>query len=132
MDTPYLDLFYLHRITTDGALAMWMEAGKKLVEEGKVKYLGVSEATPAQIRAAHAISPLTAVQQEWSLLVRNLEAEVVPTCRELGIAIVAYSPLCRGLASGLVKKPEDWSKIGNEGGAATGFQSLCPYTSGQN
>lgn len=132
MDTPYLDLFYLHRITTDEALASWMQAAKKLVQEGKCKYLGLSEATPAQIRAAHAIHPLTAVQQEWSLLVRNLEAEVVPTCRELGIAIVAYSPMCRGLTSGLVKKDEDWSKIGNSGGAATGFQSLCPYTSGEN
>eukprot|EP00931_Biecheleriopsis_adriatica_P057401 TRINITY_DN34044_c0_g1_i1.p1 TRINITY_DN34044_c0_g1~~TRINITY_DN34044_c0_g1_i1.p1 ORF type:complete len:377 (+),score=88.70 TRINITY_DN34044_c0_g1_i1:130-1131(+) len=132
MDTPYLDLFYLHRISTDEALASWMQAAKKLVEEGKCKYLGVSEATPAQIRAAHSIHPLTAVQQEWSMLVRNLEADVVPTCRELGIAIVAYSPLCRGLTSGLVKKAEDWSKIGNAGGAATGFQSRCPHTSGEN
>eukprot|EP00746_Dinoflagellata_sp_MGD_P068587 gnl/MRDRNA2_/MRDRNA2_28207_c0_seq2.p1 gnl/MRDRNA2_/MRDRNA2_28207_c0~~gnl/MRDRNA2_/MRDRNA2_28207_c0_seq2.p1 ORF type:complete len:363 (-),score=85.85 gnl/MRDRNA2_/MRDRNA2_28207_c0_seq2:254-1342(-) len=132
MDTDYLDLFYLHRITTDEALANWMEASKKLVAEGKVKYLGLSEATPAQIRLAHAISPLTAIQQEWSMLIRNLEDEVVPTCRELGIAIVAYSPMCRGLTSGLVKKAEDWSLIGNAGGAATGFQSMCPYTGEAN
>eukprot|EP00747_Dinoflagellata_sp_TGD_P183240 gnl/TRDRNA2_/TRDRNA2_37982_c0_seq1.p1 gnl/TRDRNA2_/TRDRNA2_37982_c0~~gnl/TRDRNA2_/TRDRNA2_37982_c0_seq1.p1 ORF type:complete len:349 (+),score=74.01 gnl/TRDRNA2_/TRDRNA2_37982_c0_seq1:77-1123(+) len=132
MDIQCLDLFYLHRIASDEGLIKWMQASKKLVEEGKVKYLGLSEATPAQIKAAHAIHPLTAVQQEWSLLIRNLEAEVVPTCRELGIAIVAYSPLVRGMASGLVNTADDWSKIGNQGGAATGFQSMCPYTSGDN
>ena len=109
-----------------------MSACKKLVEEGKIKYLGLSEATPEEIRAAHAIDPLTAVQQEWSLVVRNLEKDVVPVCRELGIAIVAYSPLARGLTSAMVKKEEDWVKIGNGGGAATGFQSQCPYLQGAN
>jgi len=128
----YVDLYYLHRIPSDDGLKSWMEAAKELVAEGKAKYLGLSEATPAQIRTAHEISPLTAVQQEWSMLIRNLEADVVPACRELGIAIVAYSPLCRGLASGLVKTQEDWAKIGNQGGAATAFQSICPYTSGDN
>ncbi|CAE8607799.1 unnamed protein product [Polarella glacialis] len=127
-----VDLYYLHRIPGDDGLKSWMEAAKKLVAEGKCKYLGLSEATPAQIRAAHAIHPLTAVQQEWSLLIRNLEADVVPTCRDLGIAVVAYSPLCRGFTSALVKAPEDWAKIGNEGGAATGFQSGCPHLSGDN
>lgn len=127
-----VDLYYLHRVPSDAALKSWMETAKELVKEGKCKYLGVSEATPAQIRMAHAIHPLTAVQQEWSLLTRNLEADVVPTCRELGIGVVAYSPLCRGFASALVKSAEDWNKIGNEGGAASGFQSLCPNLSGDN
>eukprot|EP00286_Rhodomonas_abbreviata_P009127 CAMPEP_0181320240 /NCGR_PEP_ID=MMETSP1101-20121128/18011_1 /TAXON_ID=46948 /ORGANISM="Rhodomonas abbreviata, Strain Caron Lab Isolate" /LENGTH=347 /DNA_ID=CAMNT_0023427917 /DNA_START=134 /DNA_END=1177 /DNA_ORIENTATION=- len=127
-----VDLYYLHRIPGMEALKSWMTACKKLVAEGKIKYLGVSEATPEEIRAAHAIHPLTAIQQEWSLIVRNLEKDLVPTCRELGIAIVAYSPLCRGLTSGLVKKPEDWAKIGNEGGAATGFQTMTPYLQGDN
>lgn len=127
-----VDLYYLHRIPGQEGLANWMNACKKLVEAGKIKYLGLSEATPEEIRLAHAIHPLTAVQQEWSMVVRNLEAGVVPTCRELGIGIVAYSPLARGLTSGLVKKEEDWAKIGSEGGAATGFQSRCPYLNGDS
>lgn len=125
-----VDLYYLHRIPGKEGLTAWMNACKKLVEAGKIKYLGLSEATPEEIRLAHAIHPLTAVQQEWSMVVRNLEDTVVPTCRELGIAIVAYSPLARGLTSALVKKDEDWSKIGNEGGAANGFQTRCPYLTG--
>ena len=127
-----VDLYYLHRVPSLAAVKSWMSACKKLVEEGKIKYLGLSEATPEEIRAAHAIHPLTAVQQEWSLVVRNLEKDVVPVCRELGIAIVAYSPLARGLTSAMVKKEEDWVKIGNGGGAATGFQSQCPYLQGAN
>jgi len=128
----YVDLYYLHRIPSDDALKSWMETAKELVAEGKVKYLGLSEASPAQIKIAHEISPLTAVQQEWSMLIRNLEADVVPACRELGIAIVAYSPLCRGMTSGLVKKPEDWAKIGHQGGAESAFQSTCPHLSADN
>lgn len=133
LGTDCVDLWYLHRIPADPAsLVRWMEAAKLMVKEGKCKYLGLSEATAEEIRLAHAIHPLTAVQQEYSLLVRPLEADVLPTCRELGIAIVAYSPLCRGLTSGLVKTSEDWQKIGNAGGAATGFQSLCPHLIGEN
>lgn len=127
-----VDLYYLHRIPTDQALQSFMETAGALVKEGKIKYIGISEATAAQIRLAHAIHPLTAIQQEYSIIIRNLEAELIPTCRELGIAIVAYSPLARGLASGLVQKSEDWSKIGHEGGALTGFQSMCPYATGEN
>mmetsp|Transcript_36901 Transcript_36901/g.80953 ORF Transcript_36901/g.80953 Transcript_36901/m.80953 type:complete len:352 (-) Transcript_36901:132-1187(-) len=133
LQEPSIDLYYLHRIPGNpDALKNFMEAGKKLVAEGKVKYLGLSEATPEEIRLAHSIHPLTAVQQEWSLVVRSLEAGIVPVCKELGIAVVAYSPLCRGLTSALVKKDEDWSKIGHEGGAAKGFQSLCPHLTGEN
>ncbi|CAN1346672.1 Probable aldo-keto reductase 2 [Linum perenne] len=74
---------------------------KKLVEEGKIKYIGLSEASAATIRRAHAVHPITAVQLEWSLWSRDAEEEIIPTCRELGIGIVAYSPLGRGfLASG--------------------------------
>merc|ERR1712061_402072 len=113
-------------------LKNWMQAAKKLVEEGKIKYLGLSEATAEEIEVAHAIHPLTAIQQEWSLVVRNLENDLVPVCKKLGIAVVAYSPLARGLTSGLVKKEEDWSKIGNEGGAASGFQMRCPYLTGDS
>ncbi|DBB10357.1 hypothetical protein WJX82_004603 [Trebouxia sp. C0006] len=76
---------------------------KKLVEQGKVRYLGLSEATADEIRRAHAIHPISAVQLEWSLWTRNAEAEVIPTCRELGIAIVPYSPLGRGCLTGNIK-----------------------------
>lgn len=109
-----------------------MTTVKALVQEGKIKYVGISEATPDEIRRAHAIHPLSAVQQEWSLIIRNLEEDVVPTCRELGIGVVAYSPLCRGFTSALVKSNEDWTKIGNEGGAAAGFQAICPHLTGDN
>jgi len=129
---PNIDLYYLHRIPSKEGLVSFMETCKKLVAEGKIKYVGLSEATSEEIRMANAIHPLTAVQQEWSLIVRNLEAELVPTCKELGISIVAYSPLCRGLTSALVKKDEDWSKIGNEGGAAKGFQRMTPHLNGEN
>ncbi|CAI9117461.1 OLC1v1018859C1 [Oldenlandia corymbosa var. corymbosa] len=83
---------------------------KKLVEEGKIKYIGLSEASPSTIRRAHAIHPITAVQLEWSLWSRDVEEEVIPTCRELGIGIVPYSPLGRGcLSSGpnLLEKLEE-------------------------
>jgi aryl-alcohol dehydrogenase-like predicted oxidoreductase len=74
---------------------------KKLVEEGKIKYIGLSEASASTIRRAHAVHPITAVQIEWSLWSRDVEEDIIPTCRELGIGIVAYSPLGRGfLASG--------------------------------
>ncbi|RHN49398.1 putative aldo-keto reductase 1 [Medicago truncatula] len=72
----------------------------KLVEEGKVKYIGLSEASPDTIRRAHTIHPITAVQMEWSLWTRDIEDEIVPLCRELGIGIVTYSPLGRGFFGG--------------------------------
>ena len=78
-----------------------------LVEEGKVKYIGLSEASVADIRKAHAIHPITAYQLEWSLWTRDAEKEIIPTCRELGIGLVAYSPLGRGLLTGTFEKPED-------------------------
>ncbi|KAG5560597.1 hypothetical protein RHGRI_003802 [Rhododendron griersonianum] len=73
---------------------------KELVKEGKIKYIGLSEASASTIRRAHAVHPITAVQMEWSLWSRDIEADIVPTCRELGIAIVPYSPLGRGFLSG--------------------------------
>ncbi|XP_020575289.1 probable aldo-keto reductase 2 [Phalaenopsis equestris] len=72
---------------------------KKLVEEGKIKYIGLSEASASTIRRAHAVHPISAVQLEWSLWSRDVEADIIPTCRELGIGIVAYSPLGRGFFS---------------------------------
>ncbi|XP_031260522.1 probable aldo-keto reductase 2 isoform X2 [Pistacia vera] len=83
---------------------------KKLVEEGKIKYIGLSEASASTIRRAHAVHPITAVQLEWSLWARDVEEEIVPTCRELGIGIVAYSPLGRGFLSSGPKLIDSFSK----------------------
>ncbi|KAK8489633.1 hypothetical protein V6N13_028057 [Hibiscus sabdariffa] len=96
-----IDLYYQHRIDTSLPIEVTIGELKKLVEEGKVKYIGLSEASASTIRRAHAVHPISAVQLEWSLWSRDVEAEIVPTCRELGIGIVAYSPLGRGFfASG--------------------------------
>ncbi|XP_008222725.1 PREDICTED: probable aldo-keto reductase 2 [Prunus mume] len=94
-----VDLYYQHRIDTTVPIEVTVGELKKLVEEGKVKYIGLSEASASTIRRAHAVHPITAVQLEWSLWSRDAEAEIVPTCRELGIGIVAYSPLGRGFFS---------------------------------
>jgi len=94
-----IDLYYQHRIDTKVPIEITMGELKKLVEEGKIKYIGLSEASASTIRRAHAVHPITAVQLEWSLWSRDVEEEIVPTCRELGIGIVAYSPLGRGFLS---------------------------------
>ncbi|KAH7521444.1 hypothetical protein FEM48_Zijuj07G0033800 [Ziziphus jujuba var. spinosa] len=83
---------------------------KKLVEEGKIKYIGLSEASAATIRRAHAVHPITAVQLEWSLWSRDVEEDIIPTCRELGIGIVAYSPLGRGFLSSGPKLLDELTK----------------------
>ncbi|KAA8494773.1 putative aldo-keto reductase 1 [Porphyridium purpureum] len=108
LDTPYIDLFYLHRIDQTIPIEKTMRELKKLVGEGKIKYVGLSEAAPATIRRAHAIHPISAVQVEWSLFERGIEApgSVLDTCRELGIGIVAYSPLGRGFLSAGFEKLE--------------------------
>ncbi|KAG7588135.1 NADP-dependent oxidoreductase domain superfamily [Arabidopsis suecica] len=101
LDVSCIDLYYQHRIDTRVPIEITMGELKKLVEEGKVKYIGLSEASASTIRRAHAVHPITAVQIEWSLWSRDAEEDIIPTCRELGIGIVAYSPLGRGfLASG--------------------------------
>ncbi|CAL5028204.1 unnamed protein product [Urochloa decumbens] len=94
-----IDLYYQHRIDTRVPIEVTVGELKKLVEEGKIKYIGLSEASASTIRRAHAVHPITAVQLEWSLWSRDVEAEIIPTCRELGIGIVAYSPLGRGFLS---------------------------------
>ncbi|KAG7591215.1 NADP-dependent oxidoreductase domain superfamily [Arabidopsis thaliana x Arabidopsis arenosa] len=91
-----IDIYYQHRIDTTVPIEVTIGELKKLVEEGKIKYIGLSEASASTIRRAHAVHPLTAVQLEWSLWSRDVEEDIIPTCRELGIGIVAYSPLGRG------------------------------------
>lgn len=99
LGVDYIDLYYQHRIDTRIPIEVTIGELKKLVEQGKVKYIGLSEASASTIRRAHAVHPLTCVQLEWSLWSRDVEEEVIPTCRELGIGIVAYSPLGRGFFS---------------------------------
>ncbi|KAL8211366.1 hypothetical protein R6Q57_005803 [Mikania cordata] len=105
-----IDLYYQHRIDTRVPIEITMGELKKLVEEGKIKYIGLSEASAETIRRAHAVHPITAIQLEWSLWSRDVEQEIIPTCRELGIGIVAYSPLGRGFFSSgpkMLEKLED-------------------------
>ncbi|KAJ0617158.1 putative perakine reductase [Helianthus annuus] len=101
LDVDYIDLYYIYRIDTKVPIEITMGELKKLVEEGKIKYIGLSEAGPTTIRRAHVVHPITAVQLEWSLWTRDAEEEVIPTCRELGIGIVPFAPLGSGFfASG--------------------------------
>uniref|UniRef100_A0ACD5X7S1 Uncharacterized protein n=1 Tax=Avena sativa TaxID=4498 RepID=A0ACD5X7S1_AVESA len=100
LDVDYIDLYYQHRIDTTIPIEDTIGELKKLVEEGKVRYIGLSEASPDTIRRAHAVHPISAVQMEWSLWARDIEPEIVPLCRELGIGIVPYSPIGRGFFGG--------------------------------
>ncbi|KAH7424103.1 hypothetical protein KP509_12G090200 [Ceratopteris richardii] len=100
LDVDYIDLYYQHRVDTSVPIEETMHEMKKLVEEGKIKYVGLSEANPDTIQRAHAVHPISAVQIEWSLWTRDVEEDIVPLCRELGIGIVVYSPLGRGFFSG--------------------------------
>ncbi|GAV90647.1 Aldo_ket_red domain-containing protein [Cephalotus follicularis] len=100
LDVDYIDLYYQHRVDTTVPIEDTVGELKKLVEEGKIKYIGLSEASPDTIRRAHAVHPITCIQMEWSLWTRDIEEEIVPLCRELGIGIVPYSPLGRGFFGG--------------------------------
>ncbi|OVA01657.1 Aldo/keto reductase [Macleaya cordata] len=99
LQVDYIDLYYQHRVDTRVPIEVTVGELKKLVEEGKIKYIGLSEASASTIRRAHAVHPITAVQIEWSLWTRDVEEDIIPTCRELGIGIVPYSPLGRGFFS---------------------------------
>lgn len=100
LGVDYIDLYYQHRVDKSIPIEETVGELKKLVEEGKVKYIGLSEASRDTIRRAHAVHPITALQMEWSLWSRDIEEEIVPLCRELGIGIVSYSPLGRGFFGG--------------------------------
>ena len=98
--TDHVDLYYQHRIDPQTPIEETVGALAELVREGKVRHIGLSEASPETIRAAHAVHPIAAVQTEYSLFTRDVERDVLPTLRELGIGLVAYSPLGRGFLSG--------------------------------
>ncbi len=100
LGTDHIDLYYQHRVDPKTPIEETVGAMGELVQAGKVRYLGLSEASAQTIRRAHAVHPITAVQTEHSLWTRDVEAEILPTLRELGIALVAYSPLGRGFLSG--------------------------------
>ncbi|XP_051129304.1 probable aldo-keto reductase 1 [Andrographis paniculata] len=100
LDVDYIDLYYPHRIDPSMPIEETMGKLKKLVEEGKIRYIGLSEASVDTIERAHTIYPITAVQMEYSLWSREIEEDVIPVCRELGIGLVAYSPLGHGFFSG--------------------------------
>ena len=102
-----IDLYYQHRVDARTPIEETVGAMAELVREGKVRYLGLSEAGPATIRRAHAVHPISALQTEYSLWAREPEAEILPTVRELGIGFVSYSPLGRGLLAGRFRSPDD-------------------------
>ena len=120
----HIDLYYQHRVDPSVPIEETVGAMAELVRAGKVRYLGLSEAAPATIRRAHATHPISALQTEYSLWSRDPEDEILPTCRDLGIGFVAYSPLGRGFLTGQFKKFEDL--------AADDYRRLTPRFQGEN
>jgi aryl-alcohol dehydrogenase-like predicted oxidoreductase len=107
LGADHIDLYYQHRVDPDVPIEETVGAMAELVDAGKVRFLGLSEAGPETLRRAHAVHPISALQSEYSLWTRDLEAEILPTCRELGIGLVAYSPLGRGFLTGTIASPDD-------------------------
>jgi aryl-alcohol dehydrogenase-like predicted oxidoreductase len=103
-----IDLLYQHRVDPAVPIEATVGAMSELVQAGKVKHLGLSEASPTTLRRAHAVHPITALQSEYSLWERGVEAAVLPVCRELGVGFVPYSPLGRGFLTGQVKRAEEY------------------------
>ncbi|MFK0243834.1 aldo/keto reductase [Amycolatopsis azurea] len=110
LNVDHIDLYYQHRVDPNVPIEETAGALSSLVEQGKIRHIGLSEAGPETIRRAHAVHPVTAVQTEWSLWSRDIENEVVPVCRELGIGLVPYSPLGRGFLTGRFKSKEDFAE----------------------
>ncbi|KAL9320373.1 hypothetical protein ACSQ67_012212 [Phaseolus vulgaris] len=123
LGVSYIDLYYQHRVDTSVPIEDTMGELKKLVQEGKIRYIGLSEASPDTIRRAHAVHPITCVQMEWSLWTREIEQDIIPLCRELGIGIVPYSPLGNGFFGG---------KAVTESLPENGFQAFLPRFQGEN
>jgi aryl-alcohol dehydrogenase-like predicted oxidoreductase len=115
LNVEHIDLYYQHRVDRSVPIEETVGAMSRLIEEGKVRCLGLSEASPATIRRAHKTHPISALQTEYSLWSRDPEDEILPTCRELGITFVPYSPLGRGFLTGKIKTfddlaPDDWRR----------------------
>jgi aryl-alcohol dehydrogenase-like predicted oxidoreductase len=107
LEVDVIDLYYQHRVDPDVPIEETVGAMAELVAAGKVRFLGLSEAGPATLRRAFAVHPVAALQSEYSLWSRDIEDEVLPVCRDLGIGLVAYGPLSRGLLSGAIRRFED-------------------------
>ena len=107
LGTEHVDLYYQHRVDPNVPIEETVGAMAELVQQGKVRHIGLSEAAPETMRRANAVHPITAIQTEYSLWTRDPEVEVLPTCRELGIGFVPYSPLGRGFLSGRFKSPDE-------------------------
>jgi aryl-alcohol dehydrogenase-like predicted oxidoreductase len=110
LGVDHIDLYYQHRVDPETPVEETWGAMKELVEAGKVRYLGISEAAPETIRGAHSVHPVSALQTEYSLWSRDVEDEILPTARELGIGFVPYSPLGRGFLTGRITSPEDFEE----------------------
>jgi len=124
LGTDHVDLYYQHRVDPNTPIEETVGAMADLVQEGKILHIGLSEAAPETIRRAHAVHPVTAVQTEYSVFARQPEAEVLPTCRELGIGFVSYSPLGRGFLSARFSSPDEL--------AEDDFRRSQPRFQGQN
>jgi aryl-alcohol dehydrogenase-like predicted oxidoreductase len=107
LGVDHIDLYYQHRVDPEVEIEETVGAMKELVDAGKVRYLGLSEAGPETIRRAHEVHPISALQSEYSLWSRDIEPDIIPAIRELGIGLVAYSPLGRGFLTGAIKSPDD-------------------------
>ena len=119
-----IDLYYQHRVDPKIPIEETVGAMSRLIEEGKVRFLGLSEAAPATVERAHRVHSITALQTEYSLWTRDPEPEVLPTCRRLGVAFVAYSPLGRGFLTGAFKTPDDL--------APDDYRRVSPRFQGEN
>jgi aryl-alcohol dehydrogenase-like predicted oxidoreductase len=124
LGVDHIDLYYQHRVDRSVPIEETWGAMAELVAAGKVRHLGISEAAPATVRRAHAVHPISAGQYEWSLFTRDLEDELLGTLRELGIGVVAYSPLGRGFLSGRITSPDDFG--------ADDFRRNHPRFTGEN
>lgn len=129
LGTDYIDLYYQHRVDPQTPIEETVGAMAGLVKAGKVKYLGLSEASPATIRRAHKVHPMTALQTEYSLWERHVEKEILPTVRELGIGFVPYSPLGRGFLTGAITRASDLRETDSR---ALRFPRFAPENFGKN
>ncbi|MGE5363730.1 MAG: aldo/keto reductase [Bacteroidota bacterium] len=124
LKTDVIDLYYLHRIDPNVPIEDTVGAMSQLVSEGKVRYLGLSEASAGTIRRAHKVHKIAALETEYSILTRDAEGEILDTCRELGIAFIPFSPLSRGLVTGTIENPENF--------AADDYRRVLPRFSGSH
>ncbi|MFJ5429652.1 aldo/keto reductase [Pectobacterium actinidiae] len=124
LGTDVIDLYYQHRIDPTVPIEETVGTLADLVQEGKIRYIGLSEASATTLERAHRVHPITALQSEYSLWTRDMEAEILPTCERLGIGFVPYSPLGRGFLTGAIRSPDDL--------AADDFRRTNPRFSGEN